>query len=256
MNKITKKLFITVITWIMIFVTLGASTYAWFSMNYTVSATDITIRIQSNATYLLIGDNEGIATNKMGLTKECEALYVTEGNDSKKCYPAFYGDGSVLGSDSEHMITTVPGVWYTARNLDSSNSANKIRGVTIIPDNKLYDYVLTYNAYLTLSNDSSPYEKQLIVKYNKVDGDDAISAVVVIQTLDEATNEFGNESIPLNVNNDSGTTEGTVYISGNTATLVTIYVYLDGNSENINSDYFNENNGIDGTINISFELIP
>lgn len=256
MNKITKKLFISIITWIMIFVTLGASTYAWFSMNYQVSATDLTIKVQSNATYLLVGDNVGIATNKVGLTKECEALCVTEGNDSKQCYPAFYGDGSVLGSDEGHMVTTTPGVWYTARNLDSSSSTNKIRGITVISNNNFDDYVLTYNVYLTLSNDSLPYEKQLTVNYNKVSGDDAISVVVEIQTLKENEIEYTNESISLNSNNSRGTTEGKVYISGNTAMLVTMYVYLDGNYENINSDYFNEHNGVNGSVNISFELIP
>ena len=40
MSGLTKKLLLSVLTWVLIFVTLGTSTFAWFSMNYEVVAED------------------------------------------------------------------------------------------------------------------------------------------------------------------------------------------------------------------------
>ena len=253
MSKLTKKIIISVLTWVMILITLGTSTYAWFSMNYTVKATDLKIVVKSNATFLLIGDNPGIATNKNGLTKTCAAGYVTGGDEDRKVYPAFYGDGSVLGTSTEHQVTTEVGKWYTANNVDSSSSnSNVFNVVKIIPENE-HLYMLTYKVYLTFSRDSIPYEKPLTINFDKVSGDNSISTVVVLDTTTEENSTT--EKFQLDVNNTTATTTGNVYISKDTAYEITILVYINGTGQNVNSDYFTLH-GLSGEFNLDFNIIP
>ena len=247
MNKITKKLFISIITWLMIFVTLGASTYAWFSMNYTARASGLNIYVQSNATYLLIGTDPNIALpeNKIGLTKEVEALYVSGGDQDKKVYPAFYGDGfTILGTEEKDKVLTEKGKWYTAHNLESGHPTNKTTNVKKIDSFNESYYMLTYKVYLTFSGDSLDYNKQLKVSFEKITGDDAVSAVVII----------GEDKMPVNVDNSDEITEHNVFISSTTALEVTILLYLNGVSENVYSDYYNTHNGLTGEIKITFGL--
>ena len=252
MNRLTKKVLISVFTWIMIFITLGTSTFAWFSMNYSVSATDLNIVVKSNATYLLIGDNPGIATNKLGLTKQCAAGFVSGGDEDKKVYPAFYGDGTVLGTSVQSQVTTEVGKWYTASNLDSSSStSNVVNVVQVVPENE-WMYMLTYKVYLTLSGDSLPYEKPLKITFEQVSGDDSVSAVIVLTTT--TNDESTTEKFPLNVDNTFGMTTGNIFVSKDTAYEITILVYINGNGENVNSDYFNLH-GVTGQFNLNFDII-
>ena len=252
MNKLSKKVLISVLTWIMIFITLGTSTFAWFSMNLTVSANNLNIVVKSNATYLLIGDNPGIATDKFGLSKQCVAGFVSGGDEDKKVYPAFYGDGSVLGTNPQNQVTTEVGKWYTASNFNSNSSNDNVFNVKEIISENEWMYMLTYKVYLTLSGDSLPYEKPLKLIFDKVSGDNSISVLVVLTTSSEGVSTT--EKIQLDVNNDHGTTTGNVYVSKDTAYEITMLVYINGNGENVNSDYFTLH-GVSGEFNLDFEII-
>ena len=50
MKKFTTKLLMSIIAVAFAFVALGTSTYAWFSMNTTVSATGMEVGAKSNST--------------------------------------------------------------------------------------------------------------------------------------------------------------------------------------------------------------
>ena len=246
MNKLTKKVAISIITWIFIFLTLGTSTFAWFSINNTASATGLTISVQSNATFLLIGDNAGIATNKNGLTKSCAAKYVSGGDEDKKVYPAFYGDGSSLGS-GEYEITTTVGKWYTASNVNMNSSNDSVFNVVEIIDANLSYYMLTYEVYLTFSGDSLDYNDELHILFKRLSGDDSLSIVVAIDTTE------GTEYLPLDSTNDEVTTTGNVSIKSTTATKITILAYINGNGENVYTNYYILH-GISGEFNLDFRI--
>ena len=251
MNNLTKKILISLFTWILIFLTLGTSTFAWFSMNYSVEATDLRITVKSNSTYLLIGDNAEIATNKLGLGREVVAKYVAGGDENKRVFPAFYGDGTVLGS-----TTTVSGKWYTASNRNSDHPNDDVINVTEIIDNNLNRYLLTYKVWMTLSGDSLPYSKPLTITFDKQSGDDSLSIVVVLTTY-TGTNQTGSttEKFHLDSTNDQATTINNIYVSKDTAYEITIYAYINGNGDNVYSDYYTLH-GISGVFNIDFDIVP
>lgn len=220
----------------------ATSTFAWFSMNTTVTATGMQVTAKSNAIYLLIGGNSGIASNKTGLSTTVAATYATEGNDAKACYPVAYTTAA----------TTVGGTavaeksWYTASNGNSNNATDAITNVRPVTEGAA-DYMLTYKVWLTLSADSEDAEKYIKVTFSKGDSDDAaLSAVVKIGTTD---------TFALNSTTTNGTTANKVTLTGSTAVEVTVYVYIDGNSENVYSDYINTPHSIAGTVGLSFDLL-
>ncbi len=253
MSKLTRKIIISLLTWVLIFLTLGTTTFAWFSMNYVVEATGLEITVKSNATYLLIGDNAGIATNKMGLSREVAARYDGGGDENRKVYPAFYGDGTVLGTEVEDQVTTTPGRWYTASNGSKDNANDSVKGVKLIATENEHLYMLTYKVWMTLSADSLPYEKPLVINFNKTSGDDSVSIVVMMTTY--STNSSSVEKFHLDVNNTSATTVNNIYVSKNTAYEITILAYIDGTSENVHSEYYTLH-GLTGEFNIEFDILP
>lgn len=243
MNALTKKVILSLFTWILIFITLGTSTFAWFSMNYTVSATDLNITVTSNSTYLLIGNRSNVDVNKLGLTRETVPAFISGGDGQKRVSPAFYGDGSVLGN-----VTTVAGKWYTAYNEDLNHSNNKVVNVSEISSTNLQFHILTYKVWLTLSGDSQPYNNRLTINFDKISGDDAASIVV------ELTNENNVvEKFQLDVNNLQATTTGNVYVDKDTAYEITFYVYVNGNGDNVYDTYLGLY-GINADLGISFDI--
>lgn len=226
-------------------VLMGTSTYAWFSMNKTVHATGMTVTAKSNATYLLIGDNADIATNKTGLNTTVAAK--KQGTDAL-CYPvAFSAAGATLGTAPD-QITVAANGWYTASNGNSANATDDTKNYKTVSEGES-SYMLTYKVWLTLSTDSEAYTNGKIkVTLQTHTGDDAIKAVVKI----------GNEYFALAAVDNNGTTTVNANLSSTTATEVTIYVYVDGTSTNVYSDFINDENnkdGITGTIGLQFDLV-
>ena len=226
---------------------VGTSTYAWFSMNSSVRATDMMVKAKSNARYLLIGDNEANAkatakTDNAGnpLTNEHAALYATTGNDNKTCYPtAYYTEAGTLNGHE-----TEANKWYTTTS-DTHNKAVSGSAEITKVDEGDKDYMLTYKMYLTLTNDSESYTGKLTVTPTIANTSESVKAMVVIN---------GEKNI-VDTSNAAFTTKGDVNLTSDTALEVTVYVYNDGNATNVNSTYFNGGaEKLDGTVSLSFAL--
>ena len=249
MKKLTRKLFISVMTLVLTAMALGTSTFAWFSMNTTATATGMQVNAKSNARYLLIGDVndaeaiQGVAQPQISVA----ASYRDTANTEKKVYPCAYTATGIITTNAETNETVThiaAGNWYTASNGSSTSATGSVSNyklVTLGAD----DYMLEYKVWLVLSADSEAFNGQVKVTYTNTAGDAAVSACVVI----------GSENLLVGSGHTEETTTENVAIANNTCTEVTIYIYLDGNSTNINSAYFNEHNGITGTCSITFDLV-
>lgn len=220
-------------------VLMGTSTFAWFSMNKTVTATGMQVTAKSDSTYLLIGDNAEIATAKTGLSNTVAAKYTTTGNEGKQCYPtAYYKEVGTLNGHATKADT-----WYTTSSDDQSKAVSgsgEIKEVTLGDK----DYMLTFKMYLTLSQDSVDYNGKVKITPTFATADAAVKAFVVING-----EKFVLDSATTNV-----TTAGNVAIKSTTALEVTVYVYVDGNSDNVNSNYINGGNQITGTLSLQFDI--
>ena len=183
-------------------VLLGTSTYAWFSMNTTVTATGMTIKAVSDDTYLLISDT---ATTAAGIQTQndtaedvtttytpapelfpsspaltaAEAAYLTVAAGHKKV------DGTAIATagvqvDNAAKAATVTN-WFTAKALDPGDEA--IDTTTARQLTAFTDYVFVQNFYLTVAAGSnSAYQLTVtptITQYGAGSDVDAVKFLIV-----------------------------------------------------------------------------
>lgn len=217
---------------------LSSATYAWFSMNKSVTVTGMEVTAKSNAKYLLVNDKNVAGEGET--TKV--AAYATSGNDQKKTYPTAYY--TAAGTLNGHTVAADK--WYTTT---SNNPAVAVSGTDAITEvtEGAADYMLTYNAWLTLSTDSEPStDKAIKVDFSLENGSDAATKAVVL---------IGSDKFAMDSTNNTATTSGAVSLSSTTTVPVTVYVYIDGNSQNVYSDYINTPNTITGSVSLAFTLV-
>lgn len=231
-------------------VMLGTSTFAWFSMNTQVKATGLNVNAKSNAAYLLINNEDKSGLLATSLTATAAAKKVSANSD---VYPVTYiasvSDTSKIGEvtikdKADNWTEWQTKHWFTATNGNSGSAKDDVQTITPIDIATATDYRLEYNVWLTLSKDSENISKKVKVTADS-SSDDSVKAFVKIEgdSADLAVGHSGN-----------ATTAATVSLSATTAVKVTIYVYIDGEEENVNSDYFNAS-GITGNLSLMFDLV-
>lgn len=234
---------------------VGTSTYAWFSMNDTVTATEMKVTAVTNAKYLLIGDNEENAKTAK-TDSENAALNNTHkalAPSNTALYPAFYGDGvEKLGQST---ATTV-GHWYTA-NSNSADSATEdtinVKDITETDSANLGKYVAEYKVWLTLSNDSEDYTGNIKVTMNTRNAGthDSVKALVKVNNtmLTEGTESKAKVFAATNDSADANA----VSLSKTTAVPVSILVFVDGTDDEVKTNYTIDN--LKGDLSFSFKLV-
>ena len=209
---------------------VGTSTYAWFSMNKTVTAANMQVKAKSNATYLLI--------NKSGTAADGSATL--DVNTNGTVYPSKYlSTGSEVGT-----ITVANNGWYTANNKNSNSAADAVVNYKNVDwdDN---DYMVKSTMYLTLSKDSEDWTKFVKVTATKDSGDASASIVLKITNGDNVTYlDGGNGYIDCQ----------TLNLKNNNTIKVEVYAYIDGTSTNVYSDYETIDN-LTGKFTLTFDLV-
>lgn len=220
-------------------VLMGTSTYAWFSMNTDVKASGMQVTAKSNSTYLLITNTkDATGANPGSTTLGVEQKF---SDTAKEVYPTAYTTTEITSGET----TILANNWYTCNNkLSSAATGNETNYKNVALGDE--SYFAKYTVYLTLSKDSENWEGTLNVKMARDEGDQAVSAVVVING--ENFNFTGTTLA-------SQVTTGNVALTNATQVEVTIYVYLDGTSTNVNSDFVNANaDKLSGKISVTVEL--
>lgn len=231
-------------------VLMGTSTYAWFSMNKTVKAEGMQVTAQTNNYYLLIGNDETVTTIQTNKKTSESAKQITT-NNGNKVYPAMYGDGTTLGN-----VTTEAGKWYTANNSNIDNATNAITNARVLENNELGQYVIEYNLWLTLAKGSTAVtDKTITVTFKRGDNVDvSISAVVVIGTTNALVFDHTKVATGDETKTHPTATSSAISLSDTEAVQVKVYVYVDGNADNVNTAYLNGGNTLTGTIELLFTV--
>lgn len=227
-------------------VLLGTSTYAWFSMNNTVTATGMSVTATTNTKYLLIGSSADLsnATTTYAPTK-------TGGvNNEAKVYPCAKATADIIIGD----VSLKTGYWYTANSKVHSDSASieytttaenetineNITNVQVINTNK-GNYHLVYKFYIGLADGNA--SSDLVFK-NTVSGDSALKSAT------KALITIGTAEMELNAKNQStGVTFEKISLS-TTGIEVTVTLYVDGNDASVVG---NAATSIAGSLN--FEIV-
>lgn len=236
-----KKLFPAICMTLVAAAMFATSTFAWFSMNTTVTATGMQVTAKTANTYLLIS-----STNKTATTIQTENVITTaltvSDSDSKvyPCAPALndpeVGYLTTSGKDVDGATITTAGVkvtnettanavtnWYTA-NAAASNAAT-IKAETARQLKSFTGYVIKKTVYLTVALGANPANNLKVTPTftQKSTGSDITAAKVLITTSDGgfAVLKDGNTNIDISGSN-TNLTDGDVL-------TVNIYIYYDGN---------------------------
>lgn len=230
-------------------VLLGTSTFAWFSMNTTVTATGMQVTAKSNFTYLLIGKTsaevKGEGFNK---TEADFAMATGEANLSPSAHDTLTNAADVTELNGEQYK-----YWYTSKSSDRNQSVTDDSTKTYIGKDNLGDYVLNKTVYLALAPGSvkaaSIKAKVEITAANTVTGAaKTIAPVKVLVVTANGVYEFGT--------GDTNATEILTNLESTSsaeAGKVEIYIYYDGTNEAVTTNNFAN---LDGAgVKITFEAV-
>lgn len=205
-------------------VMMSTASFAWFSMNTTVTANGMQISAKSDQTFLIISATKTTAD-------EIQAEYIAKASDenaftatttvpTKAVYPAAVKGTPTTDDDLEFQYAV--GTSYTDGTATKDEHGQKVYyDVTT-----LENYVVKYTFYITVTDGAIPAEN-IVVKSLTIDGDEAVHVVV---TSDYAAKEYEN-----GFTSEDATTilSGNTKITDTTVLAVNVYVFFDGDELNV-----------------------
>ena len=230
---------------------LGGSTYAWFSMNDTVSANGMEVKAKTNTQFLLISNSASDITSDAGtysttsvnITQTAGGIGSTSTDKKQIVYPA-----ARATVENKPVNGLKVGDWYTGNStsMDNAGNVNDVNSTFTngrkIDTDKLGDYVLTYTCYIGLAKGSSSYTGKLTVTGTGKEFDKGVTAIIKVGDEKEIV-------CTDNTLNDTSITD--LSLTANTAVTVTVQIYIDGNNSHVKTKDFQK---IEGSLNLTFAI--
>lgn len=211
---------------------LGSSTYAWFSMNDTVKATGMQINAQADTTYLLISDTKTTADEIQAEAKTDVSL-----GAAQSLYPA-----ALKTATTNPFTDADDNWWYAEASLKTASDkktgtevefgeAKSNKTGTVVADSTTFgERVLKKTVYLTLADGSKTPAGALMVHLENFTDNVGGAAKIVIATADKALYFTSANAATAQELVAAGTMNDTTVI------VVNIYMYFDGENENVYTD--------------------
>lgn len=206
-------------------VMLGTSTFAWFSMNNTVTATNMQVTAQTNSKFLVVSNTKSLAnvtTTTLDITNK------TGGVDDAhtKAYPA-----AICTTADNPKAGVAVGDWYTANSTSYTQSTGGLTNITKIEDENLDQYRITYTFYIGLAAGSDAVTDTTLTFTPTTDLTNSVAKAVVRVTNKENTVE----ALSF-VNGTAQTTTGKFDLNAENGLKIEVLVYIDGNAQDVTSE--------------------
>lgn len=234
---------------------VGTSTYAWFSMNTQVTATDMKVTAKSDSIYLLISKDkatpEGIQGDKL--------TTVAISNDKTELMPSALATAATKEGVKVNSIDNYDNHsnWYTAYALKEDASAVKMNTEKNLATEGLNfaDYVQTYTYTFTLAKGSNDAQNLTVTNCgittptDMEKGDNTITPVRVLLVCGDKVVEF--DSTGATVGADANRVLASS-VTDSTVVTVKAYVYYNGNDAAVYTN--NVANLAGASINLTFDV--
>jgi len=200
---------------------MSTATFAWFSMNTTVSATNMSVTAKSDQIFLLI--KEGTNTAEQVQTAKLTSDEAT--NSSAVLLPAaHHEDSSSVINDYDNYAN-----WYWQTSADPDSSVPSSAEFEV-GSSALGQYVLINTFTITVAEGSNPVRDLKVASCKITTEVGGAEAVKVVVATSSASEEFGTLS-------SSGTAGSVILHAGNLTSaqveIVKIYIYWDGNDAEV-----------------------
>lgn len=218
------------------------SGFAWFAVNNTVNATSLTVKAKSNASYLLIGTTDN-ATVKTG----SDIAVVANAGTAPEVYPAAFTTTEMNETIGGNSVTVRANKWYTGTISQRTTATGTWTSLKEIEESsgsqlKNTSYFAEYDFYLTLGAGSENYTNTIGVKATFGDDTDAAVKAAVL---------FGNAGQQILDSGNATHDYATQSLTATTSIKVEVYLFIDGTSAHVYSDYTSP---ITGDIDLEFKL--
>ena len=253
-------------------VMLGTSTFAWFSMNTSVSVTGMQVKAKSDNTYLLISDTVSgeTAAAKAASIQEADSITVefSDMDENTQLYPcapcltaaeAAYlpattgkqvGETAIVTAGAQvNNAATAAAVtnWYTATAEASDDEAMKTGSARQLTT--FTNYVIHKTLYLTVAEGANPANNLTVTAtFTQYGAGNDVDAVKIVITTDDGGFAVLTTSNYSAVDISGSNTD----ISDVTIRQVDIYIYVDGNDDAIYTN--NAANLTGATISLAFDV--
>ncbi len=229
--KKARKLIPAIAMLLMSAVMLTTSSYAWFSMNTTVTATNMTVTAKSDSAYLVISSGKTLPGNdtSANATTTNKALYPVK--------PV-----STLTSSNVGTVTS----WGTATS-SSPDSANSDAQVTALDSNAdLNNYVLINSFMVGIVGDSGKVNNPLKIKSVTITDSNSLDGITVVVVCGNNIHSFATSDSTSTDKTLADTTAVTA-----TGVQVDVYIYIDGSNEKVTS---NNAAKLGGSVSLTFTI--
>lgn len=222
MKKLIPAICMTLIAAVM----LASSTFAWFSMNTTVTATDMQVVAKSDNTYLLISSTKSTPDEIQSDNATTTALTVA----NPKVYPCAPVTNSTEASklSGTEIVTnanaSTVGNWYTA-SAGASDKAD-IDWDTAKVLTTFEGFVIQKTVYLTVAKGANAANNLKVTPTIAKSGESGTSvdaARVLITTSNGGFAILSKDSVDVDIKGSN------TNLTDSTVLTVSIYIYIDGN---------------------------
>lgn len=260
MKKLIPAICMTLIAAVM----LASSTFAWFSMNTSVTADGMQVAAKSDNTYLLISSDKKTAAEIQDQNKITVDLDVGIGEAKVyPCAPAIsdteVGYLTTSGKTVGGATITTAGVkvesmatasaftnWYTAT--AETSGASGMKDGTARQLTAFTGYVIRRTVYLTVAVGANKANNLTVTPNISGTGEDLTAAHVIVATSDggfaNLTSTNNDTKVEIKGNNTA--------LTASTVLTVEIYIYIDGNNTNIFTNNIVDLTGV--TIELAFDV--
>jgi len=240
-------LILSLFTFIIAFVVTASSTYAWFAMNESVSATNMQITVKSDSTYLVITSSSGTIANDASDTTLALAA------SNAQVFPVKLSNAT--GASTGSSLT-----WQTAAGT-SYNDGTAHGGYTNVPADKLTKHYAKFTFYVGLNPSVSVVDAAdlvvsgITVASSKASGEDPFKNAVSVAVVADGTALDSYVDAGTSVTLSNQVLKSTVPANG-TPVQIDVYVYIDGDNTNVKTANAVEANLATYTVSVSFSVTP
>ena len=207
MKKATRKLIPALAMLLISAVLMSTASFAWFSMNKTVTATGMSVTAKADQTFLVISNQAGQSTNT--------SITATASNGSATLFPAAFGSISTNGT-----IT-----WKTgySNDIDSATAAGALSD---IPTSDVDKYVLSNTFYIRAASGTVDATNLKLTGVTVTSDSAFKDAVSVVVAVGNSTNTYVNGTL-TNTDALSATVTSAEDI------VVHVYIYINGDHSSV-----------------------
>lgn len=221
---------------------LSSATYAWFTMNTTVTVDGMTLNVKADSTYLIIGQSSELATLQNASTGNLKDITINPAA-SLTVFPSAH-KAAVTNTTTAGTV----GNWYYkyAESPTASAAAATETERTIDSAKFNTDYVLHETVYVTLA-EGSEAASNLRCTGVTFDGQNVSDAVTVLVSTASAIDEEDKGS-----NFTLGNTQLAATVTDSAVIPVDIWIYYNGNDDSV---YTNNKASLKGaSVALTFEV--